>query len=255
MGEGNRVFVAAIRDISERRESETVLRSLNVALEARSEERQALVQRMLTVQEEERRTISYEIHDGPVQEIAAARMFLEAHLVTVSAEESAESSYLARAIEQLDSGLRGTRRIMAGLRPALLDDLGLGNALPELLRELTADSGIQLEVDTSGLSGELSPSIEITLFRVAQEATGNALRHSGTDRIAVRLFSEQAEVCLEVKDWGGGFIPSEVSGPSAGEHFGLAGMRERAELLGGSFDVISTLGEGTVVAVRIPLSQ
>lgn len=255
MGEGNRAFVAAIRDISERRESETELRLLNAALEARSEERQALVQRMLTVQEEERRTISYEIHDGPVQEIAAARMFLEAHLVTAGIEEPAESSYLARAIEQLDSGLRGTRRIMAGLRPSLLDDLGLAEALPQLLRELTADSGVQTEVDSTGLSGELSPATEITLFRVAQEASGNAVRHSGTSRITVRLSSDGTEVCLEVEDWGGGFDPSAVSGPTAGEHFGLAGMRERAELLGGSFAVLSTVGEGTVIRASIPLDQ
>lgn len=252
LSDGRRLFVAAIRDISERTATERQLRRLNAEVESRSQETQALVQQLLTVQEEERRTVAYEIHDGPAQQLAAAQMFLEAFVHEAGITPSS-SPHLAKAKRYLEEGLTETRRIMSGMRPALLDDLGLGDALSQLLVELTARAEVRLEFDASGLQAELPPAVEITLYRIAQEAAGNALKHSGTACLEVWLASNADQVRLDVQDHGAGFDTSAVRSPSEGHRFGLVGMRERVTLLGGVFDVESALGEGTRVYATIPL--
>lgn len=254
--DGRRLFVAAIRDITERKRAEEELGRLNEELEDRSGERQALVQQLLSAQEEERRTVAYDIHDGPAQQLAAAQMFLEAYVFDQKIDvQDGDSSHLLRAMSYLTSGLTDTRRIMSGLRPALLDDVGLADALHELLREMTERAEIEFELRTSELIDELSPGIEITLYRVAQEAVGNALKHSGGDRISVNLRSDGSEACLQVTDNGNGFDPLEVDGPQGGHHYGLVGMRERVELLDGHFHLEASAGLGTVVTATIPLRE
>ena len=256
LNDGRKLFVAAIRDITERKHAEEQLQLLNTELETRSRERQALVQQLLSAQEEERRTVAYEIHDGPAQQLAAAQMFLEAFAFDQNIDmEDQSADHLQRAKAYLDTGLTETRRIMSGLRPALLDDLGLADALHQLLTELASRAGIQLELDSSKLVDDLSPAIEITLYRIAQEAAGNALKHSGSEELSVHLESDGSMARLRVTDHGRGFNPNTIQGPRDGRRFGLVGMRERVALLEGQFEVDSAPGRGTTITATIPLRE
>ena len=256
LGDGRKLFVAAIRNITERKRAEEQLQHLNSEMETRSRERQALVQQLLSVQEEERRTVAYEIHDGPAQQLAAAQMFLEAFAFDQKIDmDDGSAEHLQRAKSYLDSGLTETRRIMSGLRPALLDDLGLADALHQLLNELAERAGVQLELDTSELVDQLSPAIEITLYRIAQEAASNAVKHSDSKRLSVRLGSDGSSACLQVTDYGRGFDLTIVAGPKDGRRYGLVGMRERVELLEGQFEIDSEVGRGTTITATIPLKE
>jgi signal transduction histidine kinase len=248
-------FVTTIREIKERERAGAELERLNTELAARSTERQVLVQQLLSAQEDERRSVAHEIHDGPAQQLAAAQMFLEAFAFSQEIDlDSPDSDYLHRAKSSLDSSLIETRRIMSGLRPAQLDDLGLADALSELLMELTELAEMELELTTGELADDLSPTTEITLYRVAQEATNNALKHSGGSRLEISLQSNGSVARLRVEDDGQGFNLEGVEGPRAGERHGLVGMRERVELLGGEFSIESSATGGTTIAATIPLN-
>ncbi len=244
-----------IRDVTTQNAAERQLSLLHSEVEIRSSERQALVQQLLTAQEEERRTVAYEIHDGPAQQLAAAQMFLEA-FGQEPALNDIDQTYLSRARTELSTSLGEVRRIMSGLRPALLDELGLGEALRKLLTDLTSRAGVELELELqpAGTGDGLPPEIEISIYRIAQEAAGNALKHSGTPRLKVGLVIDSGTAELTVQDEGAGFDPQTASRPSDGMHFGLVGMRERVELLGGRFDVRSVPAVETTVTATIPLN-
>ena len=250
---GERRFVAIIRDVTERQRRDKELARLNREIASRAVERQYLVQRLLNTQEVERRQVAYDIHDGPAQSLAGAAMFLEAYRAERPQREGGTAeAHLELVAEYVDEALQATRRIMSELRPALLDDLGLVEALKSSIETLTQRAGAQFEFEAdAGLA--LGASTEIVLFRVAQEAVGNALQHSGTDRVKVSLRAGDGEIVMTVQDWGSGIDPAAATAAGQdGHHLGLVGMRERAELLGGSFAIETAPGEGTTISVHVP---
>lgn len=246
-------FVTTVTDVTARVEAERELARLNLALAQQSGERQALVRQLLTAQEDERQTIAYEIHDGPAQKLAAAQMFLEAYEHEV--QQAAQSDYFAQARDHLGTGLKETRRIMSGLRPALLDDVGLLEAIHTLVTDATTDTNVQVEFQSSEFRDGMPPEVEITLYRVVQEAVNNALKHSNSSSLSIRLQGAPHVVSATVEDRGVGFIPADVPAPREGRYFGLVGMRERVALLGGQLTIDSEPGDGTVVSVTIPLPR
>ena len=132
--------------------------------------------------------------------------------------------------------------------PSLLE------ALKNSVETLTQRAGAEFEflADESGLT--LDAPTEIVLFRVAQEAVGNALQHSGSDRVRVTLRADDGDAVMTVQDWGSGFDPTAAAvAPEEGRHLGLVGMRERAELLGGSFTIETAFGEGATISIRVPM--
>lgn len=238
---------ATTRRRAERAEHEVALREHE--LEDRAEERRDLLRRLLAVSEDERRRIAADLHDGLTQELTGAAMLLE------SALQDGEAGGLARvatAHAYLNDAIEETRRIIADLRPPLLDDLGIAEALNRALRPAADDFGVEVVIDAA-LAARPDPRDALTLYRVAHEAVMNALRHSGADRVEVALSQQDGRFLLEVRDRGAGFDAASVANARAGYRpLGLLGMRERVEMAGGDLEVESAPGRGTVVRARIP---
>ncbi|MDP9352814.1 MAG: GAF domain-containing sensor histidine kinase, partial [Chloroflexota bacterium] len=225
------------------------------ALAERERRLEQLVGKLLTAQEEERRRVSYEVHDGLAQTATAAHQHLQAYAHSHMPRSSQARQELGTILELVRHTVGDARRVIADLRPTELDDFGLVAAIKLQVDALHA-LGWDIHLEENLGAERLSPTLETALLRVAQEALRNARKHSGADRAHVKIERGSSALRLEVKDWGRGFDPDEVavsSGP--GERVGLAGMRERIRLLGGELTISSITGEGTTVVALVPLSQ
>ena len=216
---------------------------------------QDLVGKLVTAQEEERRLVAYEVHDGLAQLAAAAYQ----HLQTFAADDPPSSSRgeeaLDLALEMLQQTVEEARNVVAYLRPTVLDDFGLATALRLQVERLSGE-GLQTSYEET-LGGERLPEVvETALFRVAQEALTNVRKHARADRVHVALELRDQAVRLQVRDWGRGFASESIpDGANASEKVGLSSMRERVALLGGRFEIHSEPGAGTVVVAEVPLQQ
>jgi two-component system sensor histidine kinase DegS len=196
----------------------------------------------LRAQEEERFRLSRELHDETVQELVVAKAALE----------DVPGAQVQRArLELVDAALQrcidGIRRFCRALRPSVLDDLGLVPALEWLLSDLADRSGIHTALEEQGDRLRLNPEQELVIFRVAQEALHNIEHHAHASLVVVRLAHDPGRLYLEVVDDGCGFDPTNVRQGS----LGLAGMQERASLIGAAFEISSHPGE---TSVRLDLS-
>lgn len=215
----------------------------------------AIARQVIRAQEEERRRVARDIHDGPAQLLA--NMALRVELVERMAGQ--EPDKLHRELRGMQDAIKGSlsdlRRIIFNLRPMALDDLGLVPALRGYLDMMREQFDLDVELTTLGKERRLAPTTEIALFRIAQEAISNAHRHSGCRRLAVRLEYGAPGIFLVVEDDGEGFdpeqqLPDNVVDSERG--FGLLHMRERVRLLQGDFRVVSLPGVGTKVKVHVP---
>jgi signal transduction histidine kinase len=207
----------------------------------------------VAAQEAERARISRELHDVVGQALLAVRLNLLA-LERVDARTGASGAAILDSITAVDAALREVRTAAFDLRPALLDDLGLAAALGALCRALAARAGVAIacRVDIGGQ--RLPTEIETTCFRVVQEALTNAVRHAKARRVSVALELHPATglLVLEVSDDGVGFDPTGCEGVAA---IGIAGMTERAALVGGHVSVRSGRGSGTTVVGRFRVDR
>jgi signal transduction histidine kinase len=212
-----------------------------------------LVGQILRAQEEERRRVAYEVHDGLAQMAAAAHQYLQGFAKRYSPESASGKEELREALELIQQAVREARQIIADLRPTALDDFGLATALRQQVEGLN-DEGWQFGYEESLGTERLPAEIETTLFRVAQEAITNVRKHARTTEACVRLARIGRKVRLEVRDEGRGIHPSAVSKDSGpGERVGLSGMRERVSLLGGELEITSDPGRGTTLVAEVPL--
>jgi signal transduction histidine kinase len=223
------------------------------ALAKRERQLQDLVGRLILSQEEERRRVAYNLHDGLAQTAAGAHMHLRGFARRYQAHLPEAREELDRAVELAQRVVREARGVVAELRPTALDDLGLEAALEAEIEELRKE-GWQVEYEADLGPDRLAPAVETALFRVAQEALRNARKHAGAERARVALRRSDRAVHLEVQDWGRGFDPARLpEGGGPGERIGLSGMRERVALLGGQCEVHSRPGAGTRVVAEVPL--
>jgi PAS domain S-box-containing protein len=216
---------------------------------------EALVRQLLLAQEEERRRVAYEIHDGLAQVAWAAQQHLEAFAAQYHARSRQRRDELGQALGLASRTVREARRVIAGLRPAILDDFGLAPAISFELQAQRAD-GWEVEFNDGLGSSRLDPTLETALFRVVQEALTNVRKHAHSRRVAVTLERRTNLVHLEVRDWGRGFRPAVAQaavGPS--ERVGLAGMHERIALISGRLTIRSRPGAGTRIQVQAPLRE
>jgi PAS domain S-box-containing protein len=216
---------------------------------------QNLVGKLVTAQEEERRRVAYEVHDGLAQVAASAYQHLQNFAVDNPPSSIRGEEALNQALELLQQTVGEARNVVADLRPTVLDDSGLATAL-RLHVERLSDEGLQTSYDET-LGGERLPEVvETALFRVAQEALTNVRKHARAERVHVALELRGQTVWLQVRDWGRGFMSESVTvGADPRENVGLSSMRERVALLGGRFEIHSEPGAGTVVVAEVPLPQ
>ncbi|MDQ3793910.1 MAG: PAS domain S-box protein, partial [Actinomycetota bacterium] len=214
---------------------------------------QELVGKLLGAQEEERRRVAYEVHDGLAQVAVAAHQHLQAFARRYSPESERGRRDLERILRLVRGTVSDARKIIANLRPTTLDDLGLAATLSLEVERLRGE-GYRVDYEENLGKERLPVTAEIALFRVAQEALTNMRKHARAESVRIELRREGDVVYLEVKDYGSGFAPdtaSRVSGP--GERVGLAGMRERVSLMGGTLVIRSSPGAGTSVAASVPV--
>jgi len=216
---------------------------------------QDLVRRLQVAQEEERRRVAYEIHDGLAQVAASAHQHLQTFADYHAPESKTGREALGRTVELVQRTVREARRLIAGLRPTVLDDFGLATAI-RLEVEALRGEGWQVSYEEDLGDQRLASQIETALFRVAQEALTNVRKHAGRARVAVSLEQHDGLVRLEVRDWGRGFgVLGPQDRPRPGERVGLLSMHERVALLGGHCTVNSQPGEGTQVIAEVPLTR
>jgi signal transduction histidine kinase len=201
--------------------------------------------------ERERRRWARELHDETLQELGALRVLLEASRGT--ADLPAEARRVA--IEHVDRGIRNLQGLITELRPAALDDLGVGAAIEALTRQVAERFDVEIDLDVD-LDHEreggprLEPELEATIYRLIQEATNNAIKHAAPRRISITVGQADGAVDVMVVDDGSGF---DVA--SARRSFGLLGMEERVALAGGQLHIESTSGRGTEVHAELPLAR
>jgi len=228
---------------------------LGVAVEnARLYENMRFYVRQITrAQEDERKRIARELHDDTAQALIDLSRRLDA--LSVSGEPLSESGVqrLAEVQGLIERILQGVRRFSRDLRPSVLDDLGLLPALEGLMAEME-EKGVETELKILGDRRRLSPEVELVLFRIVQEALNNVRRHAGASRVVTVVALEEGRVSITVVDNGQGFaVPDRTGDLVTTGKLGLVGMHERARLLGGTLTVQSALGEGTTVAVNVPV--
>ncbi|MGZ3241571.1 MAG: cache domain-containing protein [Burkholderiaceae bacterium] len=211
-----------------------------------------LAQRVVRSQEEERARLSRDLHDGISQELVSIKLQVEAGIAKLADVQatSARPSF-ERAEIQLNHVLGEVRRISHGLRPAILDDLGLAAALDHLAQEFGSDSGLQTEFIAKGSTDGLSPASNTVLFRIAQEALTNIKRHANATKVQIHLIGLSKQVELRIIDDGHGFAVARVDvHPKHG--IGLRNMHERVESVGGRLSLVSIEGQGTRVIAVLP---
>jgi signal transduction histidine kinase/streptogramin lyase len=201
---------------------------------------------------EERARLAREIHDTLAQGFVGISSQLDAVAMCMPDETSPARKYLDMARRMARHSLTEARRSVMDLRASVLEGQALAAALESGTRMWTAGSGVEVNVDATGPDQELPQEVEQHLLRIAQEAVTNALKHSGATKIAIKLHTEAKKLFLRIVDNGRGFEQQDVFS-TLGGHFGLLGMRERAERLGGELRLASHPGEGTEVEVMVPL--
>ena len=202
---------------------------------------------------EERARLAREIHDTLAQGFVGISSQLDAVAMSMPEETSPARSYLDLARRMARHSLTEARRSVMDLRASALEGQDLAAAIESGTRLWTAGSGVDVRVDVAGPMTELPEEMEQHLLRIAQEAVTNALKHAGASAIAVNLHTEARKINLRIVDNGRGFDELNAFS-SRGGHFGLIGMRERAERIGGRLRLSSHPGEGTELEVTVPLS-
>jgi PAS domain S-box-containing protein len=239
--EGDRILGALVvnEDITGRRRAE--------------EQRQELLLRLVTAQEDERRRIARELHDQMGQYLSALALVTKALMDATPADLPGHK--LLQQLQQLtnEMGLEA-HRLAWELRPSVLDDMGLVAALENYASEWSERNGVELVFQSTGLGGRrLAPLLETNLYRIVQEALTNIAKHARATHVGLVLEQRDGDIVVVVEDDGRGFdADATMSWIEFGGQLGLRGMRERAALFGGTMAVESSRGEGTAVFVRIP---
>jgi PAS domain S-box-containing protein len=212
---------------------------------------QRALRRMVMAGDRERHLITYELHDGVAQQLLGAKMLFESLALHKGLKSKSGDTY-RDGMAALRRASTEVRRLMNWLRTPVLDKFGLSEAIDDVAAQLRLTPGApEIECCHDVQFKRLEPTLENSVFRIAQEAMTNACRHSKSERIRVQLTQKGDEVTMEVRDWGVGFDRDTVQE----NRFGLEGIRERTKILGGNLSILSKPGKGTTVLVQFPVIE
>jgi len=249
---GRPARLVQINDITERLRTQQTLERLNRELEVSHERLRALSRRLFEVQEEERKRLARDLHDDVGQALTALKIQVES--IARPGNELTARSRIDEIVDTVQHTLERVRQISLSLRPPQLDDLGLAAALRSHLDRQARVAGLHAHFEAEDAPQELAPDAETACFRVAQEAINNVLRHARARNLWVRLFTAGGRLAISVRDDGRGFDLDSVRARAAnGASLGLVGMEERMALAGGSFELRSAPGQGTVLLATFPV--
>lgn len=224
--------------------------------EQRHELQRELFRRVVSAQEAERQRIARDLHDETGQALTAIGLGLRGLKNTLTKDPAVAVQTLHRLETLTNESLSELQRLISDLRPSHLDDLGLPAALRWYAGKVSERTGLKIRVDIFGEERPISEPIKIATFRIMQEALNNTIKHAGATSVFIQLSFEPNRIHLSIRDDGGGFDPDPVQNrQSSRPSLGLAGMRERASLLGGTVSIQSGLGQGTLIEAFIPCSQ
>jgi signal transduction histidine kinase len=238
--QGKKYLLADVRNVDERKRAE----------EARLREYRTL-KHLLQSSDHERQTIAYEIHDGLAQYLTGAIMHLDVykHLREKNPGESAQVFDVA--VSLLRQGHFEARRLIAGVRPPVLDEAGVVEAVAHLINEQNHKYDPQIEFVIKVKFKRLMPILENSIYRICQEGLSNACKHSQSKTVRIKLSQCGDQIRIEIRDWGIGFDPQHLKHNS----FGLIGIRERVRLLGGKHRIQSNPAKGTRIVVELPIME
>ncbi len=241
-------------DITERKKVEEERERLFNKIQVAQDRLKILSRRLIEAQESERRVIARELHDEIGQTLTAIKINLQA--VNKVTRSSKLKSHLVDSVELVEHSLQLVRNLSLDLRPSMLDDLGLMPTLGWYINKQSQRSGINIKMNSIDLDKKLSPEIEVTCYRVTQEAINNVLRHSGAKNVKVEINIIDYQLRIEIKDDGKGFDVMEMRKRALnGNSIGVLGMQERVELAGGELSIYSSPENGTKVIACFPLSE
>jgi len=249
--------------VKDKVDGELLKRSIRYAIERKKseEEHERLIEQrvrssaIIEAQENERRRISRELHDGLGQLLSAAKLNF-GMIDFVNNQDEAKKDEILKQIDSIISkAIVEARRIAHDLRPATLDDFGLIPALRILCQEFSKLTGIKVKFQVSQLVDRINPKAEIAIYRIIQEAFNNIIKYAQATEVSLDLIRNDNKVFVKVTDNGKGFDQEEISKnrKTISSGFGLLNMRERAELVGGVFKIHSKPGKGTTVEIEINL--
>ncbi len=241
----------SVGGISEVRHLQMELADMARKVQAAQESLHDYIGAITSAQEEERMRLARELHDDTIQAVIALKQRVGLALKAV--RDPGARQPLAELEALAEGTIENLRRLTRALRPIYLEDLGLVTALEMLARETSQANHLEVEFNQSGTERRLPREVELALYRIAQEALNNVVHHSQANRAALNIAFEK-EIKLEVSDNGIGFeVPKSPTAFAPGGHFGLLGMRERAELIGARLNVQSDAGRGTRLSLRLAI--
>ena len=232
-------IVVNFRDVAERRAAEELLRELPM--------------RIINAQETERRRVARDLHDSVNQILSSVKFRMESVEDRIQLKDKALRAVVANAKLSLENAIHEVRRISQNLRPSELDDLGVVSAIRSMCDEFKAATKIEVELKISRFPKNLSPEVEVTVYRIVQEALSNVAKHSEATRLTIRCAKEHSHLALQIVDNGRGTESSDLGERSAGRlGMGLLNMKERAASVGGSVSIHSSLKKGMEINVQLP---
>ena len=224
-------------------------------LQSKEKMREQLLRRIISAQEDERQRVARELHDVTSQALVTLGIGLEVMTAAPQSDVKERETQMDGIKSLLIATSKDVHRLIYDLRPSLLDDLGLSAALRSYAHNSLDAAGVEVYVEAAGQEKRSPPEVEIALFRIAQEAIANIARHAHAESVYISLEFKEKSIAVQIEDDGIGFDHSQgFSAGAGGKGVGLLGMKERAELLGGTLVIDTRPGGGTRVSVEVPVN-
>ena len=214
---------------------------------------QEVAARVIQAQEEERLRISRALHDGPAQTMSNLVLRAEICERAMDVDSTRARAELAALKSMASATLQDTRRFIFDLRPMILDDLGLEKTLRQYIRQWADKNKTEVNLSVSGVKDRLPPAVEISIYRIAQDALNNISAHAHAAHVQVNVDVEDHTLIASIEDDGSGFNVEDLEKEQSNRALGIASMRQRAEMLDGQLIIESMIGRGTKITVAVPV--